>query len=54
MMDEPTASLDPARRSSLGVLLRELAARGRAVLISTHDAAFADEFASAVVRLGAP
>ena len=52
MMDEPTASLDPARRSSLGVLLRDLAASGRGILMSTHDAAFADEFASAVVRLG--
>jgi ABC-type polar amino acid transport system ATPase subunit len=52
MMDEPTASLDPARRTDLGVLLRDLAARGRAILVSTHDDAFAREFATGVHRLG--
>jgi ABC-type polar amino acid transport system ATPase subunit len=51
MMDEPTASLDPDRRADLGVLLRELAARGRAILVSTHDDAFAREFATNVLRL---
>ena len=51
MMDEPTASLDPARRSDLGVLLRELASRGRAILVSTHDDPFAGEFATSVHRL---
>jgi ABC-type polar amino acid transport system ATPase subunit len=52
MMDEPTASLDPARRTDLGVLLRDLAARGRAILVSTHDDTFAREFATGVHRLG--
>jgi polar amino acid transport system ATP-binding protein len=51
MMDEPTASLDPARRSDLGHVLRELAARGRAILVSTHDDAFAGEFATGLLRL---
>jgi ABC-type polar amino acid transport system ATPase subunit len=41
LMDEPTASLDPARRSELAVTLRQLATRGRAILIATHDADFA-------------
>jgi polar amino acid transport system ATP-binding protein len=52
MMDEPTASLDPARRTDLGVLLRELASRGRAILLSTHDDLFAREFATGIHRLG--
>ncbi len=51
MMDEPTASLDPERRRELGLLLRALAARGRAILFSTHDDAFSGEFATGVIRL---
>jgi ABC-type polar amino acid transport system ATPase subunit len=51
MMDEPTASLDPARRADLGAVLRSLAARGRAILVSTHDDAFAGEFATDIIRL---
>jgi ABC-type polar amino acid transport system ATPase subunit len=51
MMDEPTASLDAERRSDLGVLLRELAGRGRAILVSTHDEAFVREFATDVLRV---
>jgi ABC-type polar amino acid transport system ATPase subunit len=41
LMDEPTASLDRARRDDLGVALRALAAQGRTVVIATHDEAFA-------------
>jgi ABC-type polar amino acid transport system ATPase subunit len=41
LMDEPTAALDPARRSALSATLRHLAAQGRALLIATHDAEFA-------------
>ena len=51
MMDEPTASLDPERRTDLGRLLRELAARGHAILVSTHDEAFAREFATGIIRI---
>jgi polar amino acid transport system ATP-binding protein len=51
MMDEPTASLDPERRGDLGRLLRELAQRGHAILVSTHDDAFAREFATGIVRM---
>ena len=53
MMDEPTASLDPERRTDLGRLLRELAARGHAILVSTHDEAFAREFATGIIRIHA-
>jgi ABC-type polar amino acid transport system ATPase subunit len=41
LMDEPTAALDPARRTSLAETLRSLAAQGRGLLIATHDAEFA-------------
>ncbi|HEY6362012.1 MAG TPA: ATP-binding cassette domain-containing protein, partial [Vicinamibacterales bacterium] len=43
LMDEPTASLDPARREELAATLRELASQGRTVVVSTHD----DDFARA-------
>ena len=51
LMDEPTAALDPARRQSLGELLRRLAHQGRALLISTHDVDFARAYADRVVEL---
>ena len=51
LMDEPTAALDPARRQSLGTLLRNLAQQGRALLISTHDVDFAQAYADRVVAL---
>ncbi len=41
LMDEPTASLDAARRSDLGVTLRQLATEGRTIVVATHDAEFA-------------
>jgi polar amino acid transport system ATP-binding protein len=51
MMDEPTASLDPARRAELGALLHRLLGQGRTLIISTHDEEFAREWATRVVRL---
>ena len=51
LMDEPTAALDPARRQSLGELLRKLAHQGRALLISTHDVDFAQTHADRVISL---
>ncbi|MGE3841531.1 MAG: ATP-binding cassette domain-containing protein [Vicinamibacterales bacterium] len=50
LMDEPTASLDPDRRTELGRLLRELCAQGRTLVVATHDADFVDDFATRVVR----
>lgn len=49
LMDEPTASLDPARRSELGDTLRGLTAAGRTLLVATHDDDFAREAADRVV-----
>jgi ABC-type polar amino acid transport system ATPase subunit len=51
LMDEPTSALDPARRGALGESLRKLATAGRALLLSTHDAEFAREFADRVLTL---
>ena len=51
LMDEPTAALDPARRGSLGDTLRGLATEGRGLLIATHDAEFARQYADRVVIL---
>jgi len=41
LMDEPTAALDPARRSALATTLRGLCEQGRSLLVPTHDAEFA-------------
>jgi ABC-type polar amino acid transport system ATPase subunit len=41
LMDEPTASLDSARRGDLASTLRRLADDGRTIVVATHDAEFA-------------
>lgn len=51
LLDEPTASLDPARRGDLGTSLRELASTGRALVLTSHDVDFVREYASRVVIL---
>jgi ABC-type polar amino acid transport system ATPase subunit len=51
LMDEPTASLDPARRGELAATLRQLASQGRTIVISTHDRDFARSSADRVVVL---
>jgi ABC-type polar amino acid transport system ATPase subunit len=51
LMDEPTASLDPARRFELGNTLRQLTAGGRTLIVTTHDDDFAREFATRAVIL---
>ena len=52
LLDEPTAALDPARRSGLGATLRRLCQQGRGLLVATHDAEFARAHADRVVTLG--
>jgi len=52
LMDEPTAALDPARRTELGEALEALRREGRTLLVTTHDADFARRFATRVVILG--
>ena len=51
LMDEPTASLDSARRAELGELLQQLVARGRTLVIATHDEEFVRGFATRELRL---
>lgn len=51
LLDEPTASLDPARRTELGQSLRALAASGRALVLTSHDDDFVREHATRVVIL---
>ncbi|HEY7789942.1 MAG TPA: ATP-binding cassette domain-containing protein [Vicinamibacterales bacterium] len=49
LLDEPTASLDPARREELGRSLTTLASTGRTLMVTTHDVEFARQFAQRVV-----
>ncbi|MGQ0736457.1 MAG: amino acid ABC transporter ATP-binding protein [Acidobacteriota bacterium] len=51
LLDEPTASLDPARRSELGDTLRQLAQEGRTLVMTSHDDEFVDGCATRVVVL---
>ena len=51
LMDEPTASLDPARRDELAATVRTLSADGTTILISTHDTAFAEACVDRVLLL---
>ncbi len=51
LMDEPTASLDPARRTDLASTLASLTAAGRTLVVATHDVPFAHAFATRVAVL---
>lgn len=51
LLDEPTASLDPARKNDLGDALRALAATGRALLFTSHDDDFVHDYATRVLVL---
>lgn len=53
LMDEPTASLDPARRNELAVTLQQLAASGTTLVIATHDDDFIAACARRVVKIEA-
>ena len=51
-LDEPTRGMDGARKLELCGWLGELAERGAAVLVATHDVEFAARLASRVALLG--
>ncbi len=51
LLDEPTRGLDPTAKAALSRVLRGLAARGRSVVVSTHDVEFVAECSDRVVVL---
>ncbi|KUO04097.1 ABC transporter ATP-binding protein [Streptomyces caeruleatus] len=51
LLDEPTRGLDYAAKARLVTLLRDLAARGHAIVLATHDVELAAELAHRVVLL---
>jgi len=51
LLDEPTASLDPARRNELGDSIRQLASEGRTLVMTSHDDEFVRDFATRVIVL---
>jgi tungstate transport system ATP-binding protein len=50
-LDEPTASLDPAATKAIEDVIREVAARGIKIVMSTHDLGEARRLASEIVLL---
>jgi energy-coupling factor transporter ATP-binding protein EcfA2 len=52
LFDEPTRGMDRARKGELAELTGELARKGAAILIATHDVEFAATIAERVVLLG--
>jgi ABC-type multidrug transport system ATPase subunit len=53
LLDEPTRGLDYAAKRALSEAVRDLAAQGRAVLLSTHDVEFVAETADRVLIMAA-
>jgi len=51
LMDEPTASVDAARRGELAALMRSLVRGRRTLVIATHDEEFARASATRVLRV---
>jgi len=51
LLDEPTKGIDAAAKQELGILLRNLVAQGRSIIIASHDLAFTAEYADECVLL---
>lgn len=49
--DEPTSALDEETRGQISKIIRDLAAQGIAIIIVTHDNAFAEEIAQRTITL---
>lgn len=49
--DEPTSALDESTRDQISEIIRNLSKMGIAVIIVTHDNAFADEIADKIITL---
>ncbi|MCI3927664.1 ABC transporter ATP-binding protein [Paenibacillus sp. TRM 82003] len=52
-LDEPSAALDPRARQEIRSLLRETAARGTAVLFTSHDMEEVEKLADRIVMISA-
>jgi ABC-2 type transport system ATP-binding protein len=52
LLDEPASGLDPEGRLALGALIRDLAARGRTVVFSSHLLSQAGELCDRLALLG--
>lgn len=53
LLDEPTRGLDYPGKQALAAVLRQLAAEGRSVLLSTHDVEFVAQVADRVLLMAA-
>lgn len=51
LLDEPTSGLDPVSSRTIKQIIREEAARGAAILLTTHDMQVADELSDRVAFL---
>lgn len=51
VMDEPTIGLDIALKTALATILEDLKARGRTIVVATHDHEFADLIADRVISI---
>ena len=51
LFDEPTSALDPELVGEVLVVMRDLAAEGRTMIVVTHEMGFAREVSSEVIFL---
>ena len=51
MLDEPTSALDPSQSVRIFSILRELAARGKTVVVAAHDLNAAIPFSDRYIAL---
>ncbi len=49
--DEPTSALDDQTRGQISKIIRDLSSQGMAIIIVTHDNAFADEIAQRTITM---
>lgn len=51
ILDEPTRGMDAQSKHNLGLLLQELSLEGKAIVLITHDADFAGDYADTVMLM---
>ena len=50
--DEPTSALDPKLVKQVFKIIKELSAKGKAILIVTHDIKFANDISNRTIEIG--